>query len=252
MVRVEREGAVLVVTIDRPGARNAVNLAVANGIAAAMDTLDDDPTLSVGVLAGEGEVFCAGMDLKAFLAGEGRPRVDGRGFAGLVERPSLKPLVAAVEGPALAGGLEVALSCDLLVASRTATFGLPEVKRGLVAAGGGLHRLPAVLPRHLAAELALTGDTCSAEHLARHGMVNRVVEPGTARAEAIALAQRIGANAPLALRATKKILTEAIDWPRSDAFERTRAITGPVMDSADAREGAAAFAEQRTPQWTGQ
>jgi enoyl-CoA hydratase/carnithine racemase len=176
-VRAEAEGDVLVVTIDRPEARNAVNLAVAEGIAAALDRLDGDDGLRAGVLTGAGGTFCAGMDLKAFVAGE-RPHVEGRGFAGIVQGPPRKPLIAAVEGWALAGGFEVALACDLIVAARDARFGIPEVKRGLVAAGGALIRLPRRIPYHLAMELALTGDPISAERAAELGIVSRLAERG--------------------------------------------------------------------------
>jgi enoyl-CoA hydratase len=245
-VAVAVDGSVLVVTIDRPEARNAVNLAVAEGIAAALDRLDSEDELRAGVLTGAGGVFCAGMDLKAFVAGE-RPHVEGRGFAGIVQRPPRKPLIAAVEGWALAGGFEVALACDLIVAARDARFGIPEVKRGLVAAGGALIRLPRRMPYHLAMELALTGDPISAERAFAVGIVSRLTEPGGALAGAFALASAIAANGPLAVDATKRILVadEAGEW------ERQAEIVGPVFASEDAREGARAFAEKRAPVWRG-
>jgi enoyl-CoA hydratase len=249
-VLTERRERVLLITINRPDQRNAVNAAVAEGIAAAVEELDSDAALSVGVLTGAGKGFCAGMDLKAFVTGE-RPYVEGRGFAGLVERPPAKPLIAAVEGFAVAGGLEVALACDLIVASRGARLGIPEVKRSLVAAGGGLLRLPRVLPRNVAMELALTGEPILAERAYELGMVSRVAEPGDAVARALELAEAIAANAPLALAATKRILVESPDWSDSEFFARQREISDPVARSEDAREGATAFAEKREPVWKG-
>ena len=249
-VLTERRERILLITINRPDQRNAVNAAVAGGIAAALDELDGDSELSVGVLTGAGKGFCAGMDLKAFVTGE-RPFAEGRGFAGIVERPAEKPLIAAVEGFAVAGGLEVALACDLIVASRGARLGVPEVKRSLVAAGGALMRLPRTLPRNLAMELALTGEPIDAERAYSLGFVNRLAEPGAALMAALELAEVIAANGPLALRATKRILTESADWPDSDFFARQREIADPVMRSEDAREGATAFAEKRPPVWKG-
>jgi enoyl-CoA hydratase len=237
-VTAEHDGEVLVVTIRRPEARNAVNRAVAEGIAAALDELDGDDALRVGVLTGAGGTFCAGMDLKAFVAGE-RPAVEGRGFAGIVRRPPDKPLIAAVEGWALAGGFEVALACDLIVASREARFGIPEVKRSLVAAGGALLRLPHRIPYHAAMELALTGEPIGAERAAQLGLVNRLTSPGEAVAGALELARAIAANGPLALAATKRVLVEAPGWPVAEAWERQAEIADPV------------FAEKRPPVWRG-
>ncbi len=246
----ERRGRVLLITINRPDQRNAVNAAVATGIAAALDELDEDPELSLGVLTGAGKGFSAGMDLKAFVTGE-RPYAGDRGFAGITQRASVKPLIAAVEGFAVAGGLEIALACDLIVAARGARLGIPEVKRSLVAAAGALLRLPRVLPRGVAMELALTGDPIEAERAYELGLVNRLAEPGEAVAVALALAETIAANGPLALAATKRILTEAVDWPDSEFFARQGEIVEPVMCSEDAREGATAFAEKRPPVWRG-
>jgi enoyl-CoA hydratase len=246
----ERRERILLITINRPDQRNAVNAAVANGIASALDELDQDPGLSVGVLTGAGKGFCAGMDLKAFVAGE-RPHVEGRGFAGITQRASEKPLIAAIEGFAVAGGLEVALACDLIVAAHGAKLGIPEVKRSLVAAGGALLRLPRVLPRTIAMELALTGDPIEAGRAFELGLVNRLAEPGQAVDRALELAEAIAANGPLALAATKRILTESVDWPDEAFFERQRPIAEPVMRSQDAREGAQAFAEKRSPVWQG-
>ena len=249
-VLTETRGRVLVVTLNRPDQRNAVNAAVAQGIAAALDELDATPELAVGVLTGAGKGFCAGMDLKAFVAGES-PHVAGRGFAGITRRAADKPLIAAVEGFAVAGGLEVALSCDLIVASRGTRLGIPEVKRSLVAAGGGLLRLPRVLPLNVAMELALTGEPLAAERAHELGLVNRLTEPGEALAAAIELAEQIAENGPLALAATKRILRESVDWPEAEFFARQDEIAAPVFGSEDAREGATAFAERRPPVWKG-
>ncbi len=249
-VLTERRGRVLLITINRPDQRNAVNAAVATGIAAALDELDADPELSVGVITGAGKGFCAGMDLKAFVAGE-RPHVESRGFAGITQRAADKPLIAAVEGFAVAGGLEVALACDLIVASRGTRLGIPEVKRSLVAAGGALLRLPRSLPRNVAMELALTGDPIEADRAYELGLVNRLAEPGEALTAALELAETIAANAPLALAATKRIMVESGDWPDSEFFERQQPIHEPVFNSEDAREGATAFAERRDPVWKG-
>jgi enoyl-CoA hydratase len=246
----ERRGRTLLITINRPDQRNAVNAAVATGIAGALDELDDDPDLSLGVLTGAGKGFSAGMDLKAFVTGE-RPQVPGRGFAGIVQRPPDKPLIAAVEGFAVAGGLEVALACDLIVAARGARLGVPEVKRSLVAAGGALLRLPRALPRNVAMELALTGELIEAERCYELGLVNRLTEPGEALATALELAETIAANGPLALAATKRVMVESADWRDGEFFERQSAIVDPVWRSDDAREGATAFAEKRAPVWKG-
>jgi enoyl-CoA hydratase len=246
----ERRGRILIITLNRPAQRNAVNAAVAQGVAGALDELDGDPELSLGVLTGAGKGFCSGMDLKAFRAGE-RPHVPGRGFAGIVERAADKPLIAAIEGFAVAGGLEVALACDLIVAAKGARLGIPEVKRSLVAAGGALVRLPRTMPRNVAMELALTGDPIDAERAHALGLVNRVTEPGQALDAAIQLAETIAANGPLALAATKRIMVESTDWPDSEFFARQREIIEPVFNSEDAREGATAFAERRDPVWKG-
>jgi enoyl-CoA hydratase/carnithine racemase len=249
-VLTERRASTLLITINRPEARNAVNLAVAEGIAAAMDQLDGDDALRVGVLTGAGSGFCAGMDLKAFVRGE-RPWAGDRGFAGLVQRPSCKPLIAAVEGFAVAGGLEVALACDLIVAARGAKLGIPEVKRSLVAAGGALRELPRRMSYSLALELALTGDPISAERAHELGVVSRLAEPGAAAEVALQLAAAIEANGPLAVTATKRILREQFDWSDGEFWAEQGAIAGPVFVSEDAREGALAFSEKRPPRWQG-
>jgi enoyl-CoA hydratase len=248
-VLTERRGGVLVITLNRPEVKNAIDTETAWAVSHALDELDDDRGLVAGVLAGTGSTFCAGMDLKAFLAGE-KPSVGDRGFAGIVERPPTKPLIAAVEGTAVAGGFEIVLACDLIAAD-DARFGLPEVKRGLVTAGGGLMRLSRRIPFHLAMEWALTGEFVPAETAARFGLVNRLVPAGAAVDEAVALAEAIAVNGPLAVAATKQILVEARDWSRTDEFERQRAISVPVRESDDAREGALAFKEKRAPRWAG-
>jgi enoyl-CoA hydratase/carnithine racemase len=249
-VLTERHERVLLITINRPDQRNAVNAAVANGMAAALDELDADPELTLGIVTGAGKGFSAGMDLKAFVAGE-VPYAGDRGFAGITRRAAEKPLIAAIEGFAVAGGLEVALSCDLIVAAKGAKLGIPEVKRSLVAAAGALLRLPRVLPRALAMELALTGDPITAERAHELGMVNRLAEPGEAVAKAFELAGEITPNGPLALAASKKVLNESVDWSDAEFFDRQGEIVGPVMGSEDAREGATAFAERRAPVWKG-
>jgi len=249
-VLTERRDGVLLVTLNRPEQRNAVNLAVAEGVAAAMDQLDADPGLTVGVLTGRGRGFCAGMDLKAFVRGE-RPHAAQRGFAGIAEKPPAKPIIAAVEGFALAGGLEVALACDLIVAGRGARFGIPEVRRGLAAAAGGLLRLPVRLPYHLAMEMALTGEPFTAERMHEFGVVNRLADDGGALDDALELAAQITRNAPLALRASKRIIQESRDWSTEEMWRRQGEITGAVFASEDAQEGARAFAEKRAPEWQG-
>ena len=249
-VLVEHLDGIAIITINRPSQRNAVNRAVSFGVCAAMDELDARDDLRVGILTGAGGNFCAGMDLKAFLRGE-ITRVEGRGILGIAMTPPRKPLIAAVEGYALAGGFEAALACDLIVAGRTAQFGLPEAKRGLAAAAGGLLRLPRLIPERIAMEMALTGDRVSAEFLERHGLINTVAEPGEALAEAIRLARRIIANAPMSVAASKRVIVEQRDWPIAEMFARQQEITGPVLASQDAREGSAAFAERRPAAWSG-
>src|SRR5271156_6859056 len=210
-VNTERRGNVLLITIDRPEVRNAVNAAVAEGIAGALDQLDGDDTLSVGILTGAGGYFCAGMDLGAFVKGES-PWFGDRGFAGIAQRSSRKPLIAAIEGFAVAGGLEVALACDLIVAAKGAKLGIPEAKRSLVAAGGALLRLPRRMPYHVVMELALTGDPLPAERFHEFGVVNRLAKPGSAIDGALELASCIAKNGPLALIASKQILQQQFDW----------------------------------------
>ncbi len=249
-VLVERRGATLVITIDRPDQRNAINGAVSDGIAAAIRELEDDPELMIAVLTGAGKGFSAGMDLGAFARGEMVFDAE-RGFAGMtIQRPT-KPVIAAVEGFAVAGGLEVALAADLLVVARDAVLGIPEVKRGLVAAGGALRRLPERLPVGVAMEMALTGDQLPIERAHDLGLVNVVTEPGGALDAALALADRIAANGPLAVAASKQILQQQGDWEEGEFWARQGAIAGPVLMSEDAREGATAFKQKRPAVWQG-
>ena len=237
-VHLRQQGAVLVVTIDRPAVRNAIDRATSEALARAMDQLDTDPNLSVGILTGAGGHFCTGMDLKAFLGG-------------ITQTPPSKPLIAAIEGYALAGGCEIALACDLIVAAEDAQFGIPEVKRGLIAGSGGLLRLPRRIPPQIAMELALTGDLLPASQARQWGLVNRLVPTGQALHAALELAGRIAANGPLAVRLTKQVLADSPSWPVDEVWARQSAVLEQVINSDDAREGAAAFAQKRAPRWRG-
>lgn len=250
-VLTECSDGIAVITINRPEARNAVNGEVARGIAAAVEEFDGSADVRVLILTGAGGTFSAGMDLKGFLAGES-PNVAGRGFGGIAERPPAKPVIAAVEGYALAGGFEIALSCDMIVASEAARFGLPEVRRGLVAGAGGLLKLPRRVPYHLAMEIALTGEHFTAERLQQAGLVSRVVGVGEALTGARELATRVAQGAPLAVAASKRVIVESTDWASDEAFARQGEVIRPVFVSADAMEGAAAFAEKRAPVWRGE
>ena len=249
-VLTERRGNVLLITLNRPQVRNAVNAALAAGVAGALEELDGEDSLSVGVLSGAGGFFCAGMDLGAFVKGES-PWFGDRGFAGIAQRSARKPLIAAIEGFAVAGGLEIALACDMVVAAKGAKLGIPESKRSLVAAGGALLRLPRRMPYHVVMELALTGDSFPAERFYEFGLVNRLTEPGGAVDEALELAAALAKNGPLALIAAKQILQEQFDWSSAEMWEKQGAIAGPVMISEDAKEGASAFKEKRDPVWKG-
>lgn len=249
-VLVSTENGVMTVTINRPEARNAANRAVAEGIAAAMDELDSNDDIRVAILTGAGGTFCSGMDLKAFVTGE-FPVVEGRGFAGVAEAPPKKPLIAAVEGYALAGGLELAITCDLIIAADNAKFGIPEVKRGLAAAGGGLVRLPRQMPPRVAMELALTGEFISAQRAEATGLINKVVPAGTALDAAKEMAAVIAGNGPLAVAVSKQVIVESQDWDTEEHFPKQGPMVAPVMTSKDAQEGAIAFAEKRAPKWTG-
>jgi len=252
MVDYEVIGRVAVLTINRPEARNAVNGAVAAAMEANLDRLEADDEVWVGVITGAGPVFCAGADLKAIASGDAAALSTERGgFAGIASRDRAKPLIAAVDGPALAGGTEIVLSCDLVVASTAARFGIPEVKRSLVAAAGGLFRLPRALPPAIAMEAALTGDPITADRAAQFGMVNELVEPGRALDAALALAGRITANAPLAVRESRRVVALATAGQDDELWRVTRRAMATVMASEDFREGPRAFIEKRPPQWTG-
>lgn len=241
---------VAVLTINRPEARNAATLALSEEMVEAIDRIDADPEIRVAILTGAGGHFCAGMDLKGFLRGE-LPKIPGRGFAGLTEAPPKTPIIAAVEGYALGGGFELALACDMIVAADTARFGLPEVKRGLVARAGGLLRLPRQMPQRIAMELMMTGRFLEPEEALRLGLINRVAPEGGALYAARDLAGQIAANGPLAVSAVKEVVTLQQDWPVAEGFARQAEYTDPVFASDDAREGATAFSEKRAPRWTG-
>ncbi len=249
-VLVDVADGVMTVTLNRPKAKNAANRALAEGVADAMDQLDGNDDIRVAVITGAGGTFCSGMDLKAFVTGE-LPSIKGRGFAGITERPPKKPLIAAVEGYALAGGLELAISCDLIVAGDTSQFGIPEVKRGLAAAAGGLVKLPRQIPSRLAMELALTGDFISAQRAYEMGLINQVVEAGTALEAALAMAAKISANGPLAVALSKQVIAESSDWTADNMWDKQIDVVSPIFTSEDAIEGATAFAERRAPNWKG-
>lgn len=249
-VLVDVADGVMTITLNRPKAKNAVNLDVAKAVAAAMEELDSNDDIRVAVLTGAGGTFCAGMDLKAFVTGE-LPVIPGRGFGGLTEKSPAKPLIAAVEGYALAGGLELMISCDLIVAADDAKFGITEVKRGLVAGAGGLMKLPRQIPPRLAMEMALVGDFSSAQRVAEMGLINQIVPAGTALEAAKELAAKIAANGPLAVRVSKQIMLEQENWSTEEMWAKQGELANPVFTSEDAIEGATAFAEKRAPNWKG-
>jgi enoyl-CoA hydratase len=245
-------GHIGVITINRPSARNAVNAEVAHGIEAAIDRLENDDDLWVGVLTGAPPVFCAGADLKVIQAGRrDELRTQRGGFAGIVARERAKPVIAAVEGQALAGGTEICLACDLIVASRTARFGIPEVKRGLVAAGGGLFRLPRRLPFGVAMELALTGEQLDAVRAHHFGLVNRLTDEGDALNHAMEVARQIESNAPLSVRLSRRVVLEAADEDEAAGWKLSEQAMAEALSSADRQEGIAAFVEKRQPVWSG-
>jgi len=250
-VHFEIRDRVAVITLDRPEARNAVDHQLAVDLQSAIDKLEADDSLWVGVIAGAGPAFCAGADLKAVASGKADLATDRGGFAGIVRRERTKPIIAAVEGPALAGGFEIVLACDLVVAGSNARFGIPEVKRSLIANAGGLIRLPRAIPRNLAMEMALTGDPISAETAHHHGVVNRLVEAGGALDSAIALASEISANAPLAVRASRQVIIEGALLDDDEAFALSAEAARDVLRSEDFQEGPRAFIEKRAPNWLG-
>lgn len=246
----ERIGHVEVLTINRPEARNAINLATAQALSTALDELEVDDDCWVVVLTGSGDkAFSAGMDLKAFASGEFP--ITEKGFGGITKRDFPKPLIAAVNGSALAGGFEIMLSCDLVVAADHAKFGIPEVARGLVAGAGGLIRLPKRVPMAVALELALTAEPIDAAKALSIGLINRVVPSASLRDEALALAERIAKNAPMAVRVSKQVMRDAAERAEAEAWSINDAAFGAIGQSADAMEGAIAFAEKREPNWTG-
>lgn len=250
LVLTERQDGILTITINRPGQKNAINRETAVQLAAALDELDEDPALAVGVLTGAGGTFSAGMDLKAFATGQ-TPILPGRGFGGLTQAVVRKPLIAAVEGWALGGGFEMALACDLIVAAGTAKFGLTEVKRGLIAGEGGVIRLPQRLPYHVAMKVLLTGEPISAAEANRYGLLSELTVAGGALAGAQELARRVSVNAPLALARVKEVLRETQGLNDADAFKRQSESASDLLHSEDAHEGALAFAEKRAPVWRG-
>jgi enoyl-CoA hydratase len=248
----EQRGPIAIIKINRPEARNAVNGAVAEGIEAAIDEIEARDDIWIGIITGEPPVFCAGADLKEINAGKAASLATARGgFGGVTQRERTKPLIAAVDGPALAGGTEIVLSCDLVVASTTATFGIPEVKRSLAAAAGGLFRLGRKLPFNLAMELTLTGDPIGAERAFAHGFVNRLVEPGNALDGAMALAEQVTANAPVAVRASRKVVLAATNADDEVGWKMSAEAMAAAMTSEDFSEGLTAFIEKRPPQWKG-
>ena len=244
------QGHVAIFTINRPEARNAVNREVSEEMEAHLDSFEADDDLWIGIIAGTGSVFCAGADLKAVSTGTNIQTERG-GFGGIARRQRSKPIIAAVDGAALAGGLEIVLSCDMVVASTAARFGIPEVKRSLLAAAGGLFRLPKVLPPNIAMEMALTGDPISAEAAHNYGLVNRLVEPGEALTAALELAANITVNAPLAVRWSRQVMVDADGVAEDEAWKITQSHFRNVVHTDDFKEGPLAFIEKRAPNWTG-
>ena len=250
-IRTERRGGILIVTIDRPHVRNAMNAAAACGLSDALDTIDADPSIFIAILTGAGGWFSAGADLKVAAIEGNSGATTERGAMGMCRRPPAKPIIAAVEGIALGGGFEMVLACDLVIAAEDARMGLPEVRFNLVATGGGLLRLPRRIPPNLAAEVALSGTPYPAEFFHRHGLVNRLVPPGQALDQALALATQLLVNGPTALAATARILRQATSWSEEEGWTAQRDLAAAALDSADRREGVRAFVEKRPPRWTG-
>jgi len=256
-IRYRVEGHVAIITLDRPDARNAVNGAIASGLEAAVDEMEADDNVWVGILTAniDGQarpVFCAGMDLKALNSGEAAASTTKRGgFAGFVYRERRKPIIAAVDGLATAGGCEIVLACDLVVASQQASFGLAEVKRNLVAAAGGLYRLPRAIGRAAAMEAILTGEPLSADRAYQLGLVGRLVPAGHALEEALSLANTIASNAPLAVWASRGVVLAADNASEAELRAMSNTASAQMMASEDLREGLAAFIEKRPPVWKG-
>ncbi|MEO6959725.1 MAG: crotonase/enoyl-CoA hydratase family protein [Burkholderiaceae bacterium] len=251
LIKIEVVDRIQIMTINRPQTRNAINYETAQEFARVLDRLDDSDEIVLGIVTGAGGTFSSGMDLKAFARDGQRPYVGDRGFAGLCEKPPAKPLIAAVEGYALAGGCEIALACDLIVAANNASFGLPEVKRGIVPGAGGMLRLPRRVSYHIAMEMILTGEMVPAQRAYDIGLVNRLFEPGKALEGALALARIVAQNGPLAVRTAKKIVTQSSDWRQTEMFDLQRPRIASIFASVDAKEGATAFAEKRKPVWQG-
>ena len=252
IIEFETEGHIAIITINRPEARNAVNGDVARGIEEAIDRIESDDSLWLGILTGVPPVFCAGADLKEINAGRaGDLQTKRGGFGGITTRERAKPIIAAVDGPALAGGTEICLACDLIVASTSAKFGIPEVKRCLVAAGGGLFRLPRKIPFNLAMELTLTGDPIDAERAHHFGLVNYVTEPGAALDRAKELARQIEANAPVAVRASRRVVLAAATEDETTGWRLSAEAFAEALSSEDNKEGLMAFIEKRPPNWAG-
>lgn len=252
MIHFEVRGRVAVITLDRPEARNAINAVMAEAMESAIDRLEGDDELWVGIVSHTGPAFCAGADLKEIAAGNaGRLWTKRGGFGGIVLRERMKPLIVAVDGHAVAGGTEIALACDLRVASTGSVFGIPEVKRSLVAAAGGLVRLPRVLPPAIAMELAITGDTISAERAYHFGMINELCEPGTAVETAMTLADRVLSNAPLAVQASRRLILEAPEQSDAEGMSAASAAMAALSSSEDYTEGPRAFIEKRASEWKG-
>lgn len=253
MIEFERRGHVAIVTLNRPEARNAISRALEQALFDALEAIDADPDIWVGVLAANGSTFCAGADLKEINAKGGPPSAVQSSEApkreSIVSRAHVKPLIAAVEGPAMGGGAELVLTCDLIVASSAAKFGLPEVRWGLLASGGGMFRLPRAMPKHIAMQLALTGDSIDAKRAYDVGFVNILVEPGLALTAALSMADRIAANGPLAVQSTRRVMEETMFMNEADAWAQSRAAVKTNFATSDAKEGPRAFAEKRPPQW---
>jgi len=250
-ILIEQIDKIQIITINRPEARNAINYETAQELAAAMIALDENPDVVLAILTGAQQTFCSGMDLKDFSRTGKRPYAEGRGFGGLCEKPPMKPLIAAVEGYALAGGCEIALACDLIIAADNAQFGLPEVKRGLVPGAGGMLRLPSRIPYHIAMQAVLTGEMIAAQRAHGLGLVNQLTPPGRALEAALDMGRTIAANGPLAVQTAKRIIVESRDWAQTEMFDMQRPRIAHIFTSEDAREGATAFVEKRAPVWRG-